>query len=145
MWLLFIRSHSTSVWTLARSDHRAEPTGQIGALTPEPVCVERSTSNASSPQKEHIHAQSAGHDKPERGNMTSSSLAVAIGASGSPLGPRLERDLVTDLHSGSTLIAIKDESNRWIRFRQLQEIYIMTTWSDQGIELSLQIYTLALP
>jgi hypothetical protein len=44
-------------------------------------------------------------------------LPAAIGASGSPLGPRPERDLVTDLYSGSTPIAIKDESDHWISFR----------------------------
>jgi hypothetical protein len=58
------------------------------------------------------------------------SLSAVIGASGSSLGPRLERDLATDLHSGSTLIAIKDESNRQIRYRQLQEIYNITTRGD---------------
>jgi hypothetical protein len=40
------------------------------------------------------------------------SLSVVIRASGSPLGPHPERDLTTNLYSGSTLIAIKDESNR---------------------------------
>jgi hypothetical protein len=75
MRLLFIRSHSTLVRTLARSDRRAETAGQIGAPAPEPVRVERSTSNTPPPQKEHIHAQLTGHDKPERDNMTSSSLA----------------------------------------------------------------------
>jgi hypothetical protein len=74
MWLLFIRSHSTSARTSARFDHRAEPVGQIGAPAPKPVRVGWSTSNAPPPQKEHIQAQSPGHDKPERGNMTYSSL-----------------------------------------------------------------------
>jgi hypothetical protein len=64
------------------------------------------------------------------------SLSAAIGASGSPLGPRPERDLATYLYSGSTPIAIKDESNRQIRFRRLQKIYNITTRSDQGIGLS---------
>jgi hypothetical protein len=49
--------------------------GQIRALTSEPMRIEQSTSNAPSPQKEHIYAQSAGHDKTEQGKMTSSSLA----------------------------------------------------------------------
>jgi hypothetical protein len=40
------------------------------------------------------------------------SLSAAIGASGSPLGPRLERDIATYLYSVSTLTVIKDESNR---------------------------------
>jgi hypothetical protein len=44
------------------------------------------------------------------------SPSVAIGASGSPLESHPKRDLATDLHSGSTLIAIKDESNHCIRF-----------------------------
>jgi hypothetical protein len=35
------------------------------------------------------------------------SLAAAIGALGYPLGPHLESDLVIDLYSGSTPIAIK--------------------------------------
>jgi hypothetical protein len=35
------------------------------------------------------------------------SLSAARDASVSPLGPRLEKDLATDLYSGSTLIAIK--------------------------------------
>jgi hypothetical protein len=35
------------------------------------------------------------------------SLSAAIGVLGSPLGPHLERDLETDLYSGSTPIAIK--------------------------------------
>jgi hypothetical protein len=45
------------------------------------------------------------------------SLSSVIGALGSPLGPHLERDLATDLHYGSTLIAIKDKFNRWIRYK----------------------------
>jgi hypothetical protein len=49
------------------------------------------------------------------------SLSVAIGASDSPLGPRPERDLATNLYFGSTLIAIKDESNHRIRFKRLQK------------------------
>jgi hypothetical protein len=64
------------------------------------------------------------------------SLSVMIGASSSPLGPYLERDLPIDLYSDSTPIVIKDESNRWIRFRRLQKIYNITTRSDKGIELS---------
>jgi hypothetical protein len=54
MCLLFIRSHSTLAQTSARSDRRAEPVGQIGAPALEPVRVERSTSNAPLPEKEHI-------------------------------------------------------------------------------------------
>jgi hypothetical protein len=50
-------------------------------------------------------------------NKSAISLLAAIGASGSPLGPRPERDLATDLHSRSTSIAIKDESNHRISFR----------------------------
>jgi hypothetical protein len=60
-------------------------------------------------------------------------LSTAIGASGSPLGPHPERDLTTDLYSDSTPIAINDEFNHRIRFIQLQEIYNITTISDQGI------------
>jgi hypothetical protein len=61
MRLLFIKLHSTSAQTSARSDHRARPVGQIGALTPEPVHIERLTSNAPPPQKEYIQPQSVGH------------------------------------------------------------------------------------
>jgi hypothetical protein len=64
------------------------------------------------------------------------SLSAVIGALGSPLGPRPKKDLTTDLYSDSTPIAIKVESNRQIRFMRLQEIYNITTISDQGIVLS---------
>jgi hypothetical protein len=47
------------------------------------------------------------------------SLSAVIWSSDSHLGPRLERDLAIDLHSGSIPIAIKDKSNRRIRFRRL--------------------------
>jgi hypothetical protein len=49
-------------------------------------------------------------------------LLAAIGASGSPLEPRPERDLAIDLYSYPTPIAIKGEFNCWINFKQLQEI-----------------------
>jgi hypothetical protein len=52
-------------------------------------------------------------------NKSTISLSAAIGASSSHLRSRQERDLAIDLHSGSTLIAIKDESNHHIRFRRL--------------------------
>jgi hypothetical protein len=51
MRLLFIKLHSTSARTIARSNRRAEPTGQIGAPTPESVRVERPTSNTPPTQK----------------------------------------------------------------------------------------------
>jgi hypothetical protein len=54
-------------------------------------------------------------------NKSAISLSTAIGASGSPLGPRLERDLTIDLYSASTLITIKDESNHRISFRRFQK------------------------
>jgi hypothetical protein len=69
-------------------------------------------------------------------NKSAISLSAAIEASDSPLGPCLERDLTTDLYSGSTPIAIKDEFNHQIRFRRLQKIYNITTRGDQGIGLS---------
>jgi hypothetical protein len=50
-------------------------------------------------------------------NKSVISLSAVIRTSGSALGPHPERDIVTDLHSGSTQIAIKDESNRRIRYR----------------------------
>jgi hypothetical protein len=43
--------------------------------------------------------------------------STVIGASGYPLEPHPERDLAADLYSGSTPIAIQDESNRRINFR----------------------------
>jgi hypothetical protein len=66
------------------------------------------------------------------------SLSTVIGALGSPLGPRSEKDLATDLYSDSTPIAIKDESNRQIRYRRLQKIYNITIRGDQCIELSFR-------
>jgi hypothetical protein len=69
-------------------------------------------------------------------NKSTISLSAVIGASDSPLGLHPQRDLATDLYSGSTLIGIKDESNHRIRIRQLQEIYNITTRCDKGIELS---------
>jgi hypothetical protein len=59
MQLLLIKSHSTSAWTSARSDRRAEPVRQIGTPAPALVHIERSTRNAPSPQKESIQAQLA--------------------------------------------------------------------------------------
>jgi hypothetical protein len=50
-------------------------------------------------------------------NKSAISLSAAIGASGSTLGPRPEKDLATDLYSVSTPIDIKDESNHRISFR----------------------------
>jgi hypothetical protein len=58
-------------------------------------------------------------------NKSAISILAIIGVSGSPLGSRPERDLVTDLHSNSTPIAIK----------MSQEIYNITTRGDQGIVL----------
>jgi hypothetical protein len=69
-------------------------------------------------------------------NKSVISLPVTVRALGSPLGPRLERDLATYLYSASTPIAIKDESDRRISFGQLQEIHNITTRGDQGIGLS---------
>jgi hypothetical protein len=58
------------------------------------------------------------------------SLPTAIEAPESPLGPHPERNLATDLYSVFTTIAIKDESNRHISFRRLQEIYNTNTRGD---------------
>jgi hypothetical protein len=44
------------------------------------------------------------------------SLSVVIGALCSLLVPHLECDLATDIYFDSTLIAIMDESDRWISF-----------------------------
>jgi hypothetical protein len=52
-------------------------------------------------------------------NKSVISLLAAIRASDSPLEFHPERDLATDIYSGSTPIAIKDEFNRRIRFRWL--------------------------
>jgi hypothetical protein len=54
--LLFIKSYSTSVDTLAHSDRRGEPVGQIEPHAPELVCVEWSTSNVPPPHKKLIQA-----------------------------------------------------------------------------------------
>jgi hypothetical protein len=48
-------------------------------------------------------------------------LSAMIGALGSPLGPCPERDLATDLYSGSTPIGIIDESDHWICFNRLNK------------------------
>jgi hypothetical protein len=66
-------------------------------------------------------------------NKSVISLSAVIGASGSLLVPRPERDLATDLYSDSTPIGIQDESNHRIKYRRLQEIYNITTRGDQGI------------
>jgi hypothetical protein len=52
------------------------------------------------------------------------SLPATIDALGSPLGPHLESDLVTDLNSSSTPIAIMDESDRHISFNNLKKFMI---------------------
>jgi hypothetical protein len=44
-------------------------------------------------------------------------LTAAIGALGSPLGPRLETDLTTDLYSPSTLIACYDETDLQVNIK----------------------------
>jgi hypothetical protein len=133
------------------------------------VRIERSTSNTLLPQKEHTQAQSAGHGKPEWGNMTPSSLAgmhiqfrtltfhsrpeeqlqerlhlkksvttlpVAIGALGSPLVPHPESDLLINLYSGSTPIAIMDESDHRISFNLLTEsaISLSATIRASGLD-----------
>jgi hypothetical protein len=54
-----------------------------------------------------------------RTNKSVISLSAVIGALVSPLEPRPERDLTTNLYSGSTLVVIKDESDRRISFRRL--------------------------
>jgi hypothetical protein len=68
-------------------------------------------------------------------NKSVISPSATIGSSGSPLGPHPKRDLAKDLHSGFTPIAIKDKSNRRIRYRRLQKINNITTRGDQGIGL----------
>jgi hypothetical protein len=50
-------------------------------------------------------------------NKSAILLSAVIGASSSPLGPRPERDLATNLYSISTPIAIEDNSNHRISFR----------------------------
>jgi hypothetical protein len=136
-----------------------------------------------------IQAQSAGHGKPERDNMISSSLVgmhiqfrtlmfhsrpeeqlqerlylkkdmtslpAVIRALSSPLGPHPENDLLTNLYSISTPIAIMDESDHRIsfnlltksaislseaiRFRRLKEIYNVTTKSDSPPGTPPKIY-----
>jgi hypothetical protein len=56
---------------------------------------------------------------------STTSLSVAIGTLGSPLGPHLESDLVTDLNSGTAPIAIMDESDRWISLNCLIKSVIL--------------------
>jgi hypothetical protein len=49
------------------------------------------------------------------------SLLAVIGALGSALWLRPDRDLVTNLYFGSTLIAIIDESDHWISYNGLKK------------------------
>jgi hypothetical protein len=49
------------------------------------------------------------------------SLSATIGALCSPLGLHPKSDLATGLYSGSTPIAIIDESDHWIRFNGLKK------------------------
>jgi hypothetical protein len=53
------------------------------------------------------------------------SLSAAIGALGSPLGPHLESDLVTDLYSSSTSIANMVRSGCQISFNRLNKSIIL--------------------
>jgi hypothetical protein len=55
---------------------------------------------------------------------SATSLSAAIGALGSPLGPHLESDLVTDLYSVFTLIANMDRSGYQISFNSLNKFVI---------------------
>jgi hypothetical protein len=52
------------------------------------------------------------------------SLSVVIEALGSRLGPHSESDLITDLYSGSTLIANMDMSGCQISFNSLNKSII---------------------
>jgi hypothetical protein len=68
------------------------------------------------------------HSRPEeqiqerlRLKKSTTSLSAVIGALDSPLAPRPERDLATDLYSISTPIAIIDESNHQISFNSLKK------------------------
>jgi hypothetical protein len=54
-------------------------------------------------------------------NKSTISLPTVIGALGSPLVPRPERDLATDLYYGSNPIAFMDESGRHISFNNLKK------------------------
>jgi hypothetical protein len=49
------------------------------------------------------------------------SLSAAIGALGTPLGPHLESDIVTDLYPASTSIANMDRSGCQISFNSLNK------------------------
>jgi hypothetical protein len=52
------------------------------------------------------------------------SLSAVIGALDSPLGPHLKSDQITDLYSGSTLIANMDKSGCQISFNSLNKSII---------------------
>jgi hypothetical protein len=67
---------------------------------------------------------------------STTSLSATIGALGSYLGPNTESDLVTDLYSGSTLIANMDRSDCHISFNSLNK---------SVISLSAMIGTLCSP
>jgi hypothetical protein len=55
---------------------------------------------------------------------SATSLSAVVGALGSPLGPHLESDLVTDLYSCSTSIANMDMSGCQISFNSLNKSII---------------------
>jgi hypothetical protein len=52
---------------------------------------------------------------------SATSLSAAIGALGSPLGPHLESDIVTDLYPNSTSIANMDRSGCQISFNSFNK------------------------
>jgi hypothetical protein len=66
------------------------------------------------------------------------SLSAAIRALGSPLGLHPESGLVTHLYSGSTLIAIVDESNRQISFNRLKKFMTSLSTMIKALDSPLE-------
>jgi hypothetical protein len=61
IWIRDTGCYTTSAQTSTQSDRWDKAMGQIRAPAPKPVHIERLTSNAALPQKQHIRAQLAGH------------------------------------------------------------------------------------
>jgi hypothetical protein len=68
---------------------------------------------------------------------SATSLSAAIGALRSPLGPHPESDIVTDLYSGSTMIANMDKSGCQISFNSLNKSVISLSATIGALESPL--------
>jgi hypothetical protein len=72
---------------------------------------------------------------------SATSLLAVIEALGSPLGPHLESDFVTDLNSGSTPIAIMEKSDHRISLNCLDKSVISLSAAIEALDSPLGPYT----